>query len=221
VSNKTGAGTVTLNGAVTAATSVTVNGGTFTVSGAASFGAGNVTVNAGSAAIASGVANAIANSATLTLLGGGTANMADAGFINLGAGINEQIAALVLGTTSQAPGTYGATGSGATNILDEYFSGAGIITVGTPGVPGDYNNNGTVDAGDYVMWRKGGPLQNEVDNPGVVNQQDYVEWRSRFGNTGAGSGLGGNAAVPEPATLVLLGSIVLFGMLGRRSRRLG
>jgi hypothetical protein len=102
------------------------------------------------------------------------------------------------------------------NILDEYFAGSGIITVVSPGVPGDYNNNGTVDAGDYVMWRKGGPLQNEVDNPGVVNQQDYVEWRSRFGNTGAGSGLGGNAAVPEPATLVLICLTVPFVSLRKR-----
>ena len=34
---------------------------------------------------------------------------------------------------------------------------------------GDYNNNGTVDAADYVLWRNGGPLQNESDMPGTVN----------------------------------------------------
>ena len=70
------------------------------------------------------------------------------------------------------------------------------------GVPGDYNGNGVVDAADYVLWRSGGPLQNEVDTPNVVNQQDYVEWRARFGNT-AGSGsasLAGTSAVPEPST---------------------
>src|SRR6476661_7815943 len=26
----------------------------------------------------------------------------------------------------------------------------------------DYDNNGIVDAGDYVLWRKGGPLQNDA-----------------------------------------------------------
>ena len=31
------------------------------------------------------------------------------------------------------------------------------------GVPGDYNGNGVVDMADYVLWRNGGPLQNEVD----------------------------------------------------------
>jgi len=31
-----------------------------------------------------------------------------------------------------------------------------------------------VDAADYVVWRKGGPLQNEVDNPGTTNAQDYT-----------------------------------------------
>ena len=48
--------------------------------------------------------------------------------------------------------------------------------------PGDYNGNGSVDAGDYVLWRKGGPLQNEVDNPGTVNAADYTAWRARYGN---------------------------------------
>jgi len=73
-----------------------------------------------------------------------------------------------------------------------------------PAIPGDYNGNGTVDAADYVLWRKGGPLQNEVDTPGTVNAADYTAWRARFGNTsGSGSGLQ-NAAVPEPGSLFLL-----------------
>src|SRR5205085_1739673 len=114
VSNKSGAGAATLNGVITAATSLTVNGGAITLSGAntysgnntvnggsltasgasATFGNGNVTVNAGSAAIAAGVTNAILDSATLTLLGGGAANTADAGFISLATGINERVASL-------------------------------------------------------------------------------------------------------------------------------
>jgi hypothetical protein len=69
------------------------------------------------------------------------------------------------------------------------------------GVPGDYNDNGVVDAPDYVLWRNGGPLANEVDTPGTVNAADYDAWRARFSNTsGSGSGLGA-AAVPEPASL--------------------
>ena len=72
------------------------------------------------------------------------------------------------------------------------------------GVPGDYNGNGTVDAADYALWRKGGPLQNEVDAPGTVNAADYTEWRARFGNTsGSGSGLGAGS-VPEPTSMMLL-----------------
>ena len=87
-----------------------------------------------------------------------------------------------------------------------------------PGVPGDYNDNGVVDGADYVLWRNGGPLQNEVDNPGTVNAADYTAWRARFGNTsGSGSGLGGAAGVPEPATLGL-GLCVGMMLLARRFR---
>jgi hypothetical protein len=61
-----------------------------------------------------------------------------------------------------------------------------------------------VDAADYALWRKGGPLQNEVDTPGTVNGADYTEWRARFGDTsGSGSGLVGGA-VPEPTSAFLL-----------------
>jgi autotransporter-associated beta strand protein len=238
-SNKSGTGSATFNGAITAATSLTVNGGAVTLAGAntypgdntvnggsltasgasATFGTGDLKVNAGSAAIAAGVANAISNSATLTLLGGGTANMADAGFISLDSGINEQIAALVLGTTPQAAGTYGATGSGATNINDEYFSGPGIISVVVAGVPGDYNNNGVVDGADYVVWRNGGPLQNEVATLGSVTPEDYTEWRARFGNSGSGSILAGSSAVPEPSNLLFsLGMFISIVSVCRSKR---
>jgi hypothetical protein len=66
------------------------------------------------------------------------------------------------------------------------------------GFPGDYNGDGAIDAADYVVWRK---------NPGAFggNPGGYNSWRAHFGQT-AGSGLGtsASAAVPEPATFVLL-----------------
>ena len=83
----------------------------------------------------------------------------------------------------------------------EYFFGDLMITA--PGLPGDYNNNGSVDTADYVVWRKGGPLQNDATTG--VQPEDYDVWRRNFGQTcGSGSGASVNAAVPEPTTLALL-----------------
>jgi len=64
---------------------------------------------------------------------------------------------------------------------------------------GDFNNDGSVDAADYVMWRK-------TDSG---NSQGYTDWRANFGEgMGAGGGSVGSShsqtGVPEPATLVLL-----------------
>ena len=92
------------------------------------------------------------------------------------------------------------------------------IVATTPVVPGDYNNNGKVDAADYVLWRNGGPLQNEVDTPGTVNAADYTAWRARFGNPGGGSGMGSGAGVPEPVSLMLL-AVGLGGLFSVYRRR--
>jgi hypothetical protein len=84
------------------------------------------------------------------------------------------------------------------------------------GVPGDYNGNGVVDAADYVLWRNGGPLQNEVATIGTVSPDDYAAWRARFGNTsGSGTGLAG-AAVPEPATAFLAALACIVSLPQRR-----
>jgi autotransporter-associated beta strand protein len=129
----------------------------------------------------------------------------------------DTIRSLYFDGVAQSTGTWGATGSGADHETS-LITGTGLLDVTTfpvLGVPGDYNNNGVVDAGDYVVWRKGGPLENEVDNPGTVDAQDYVEWRARFGNPpGSGSSLGASA-VPEPTTLVLL--LLVAPLVGRRN----
>jgi hypothetical protein len=74
-------------------------------------------------------------------------------------------------------------------------------------LPGDFNGDGSVDAADYVVWRK-------TD----LSQEGYNEWRTNFGRTSGGAALGASA-VPEPACLLLIVA-GLAGILGtgRRSR---
>jgi autotransporter-associated beta strand protein len=172
----------------------------------------------GKLVIETGVTNAITNTAYLNITGGGASATPDRGFANLGTGIDETVGGLMLGGVIQGAGTYGSTASSATFQSDEYFSGSGIVTVVPAGVPADYNNNGTVDAGDYTLWRKGGPLANDF-TPGVQST-DYDFWRSRFGantNPGSGSGLQ-NSAVPEPSTVVLIGCLAPLLIVGRRRK---
>jgi hypothetical protein len=77
-----------------------------------------------------------------------------------------------------------------------------------PQLLGDYNNNGVVDAADYVVWRNG--LGQFYD------QNDYDVWRAHFGETiSSGTGASANSAVPEPSTLIVL----LIGMLVTASMR--
>jgi hypothetical protein len=69
--------------------------------------------------------------------------------------------------------------------------------IGTIPLQGDFNADGTVDGADYVVWRKGLGT--------IYTQNDYDVWRTNFGKqSGSGSGVSVNAAVPEPAASVLL-----------------
>ena len=74
---------------------------------------------------------------------------------------------------------------------------------------GDFNGDGRVDAGDYIVWRNtlGTTANLSADGNGnrVVDATDYDVWRAHFGQAvGSGSGVSANAAIPEPGTIVLL-----------------
>jgi hypothetical protein len=177
-------------------------------------GPGNVTVNSTATflEIETGAStNAIADTATLSLAGGGTPDFADQGYALLDAGINEVIGGLMLGGVAQTTaGTYGSTSSSATFQNDEYFAGSGVITLTPVGLTGDYNGDGVVDAADYVVWRK---------NPGGFggDPAGYNSWRANFGHpSGSGSGLGSNMAVPEPAALLLAVAGALLTCVARQ-----
>jgi hypothetical protein len=87
-------------------------------------------------------------------------------------------------------------------------------------VDGDYNNNGTVDAADYVLWREHLGTTTTLPNdttPGLVSAADYDVWKANF-DRGAGTGAA-VASVPEPASLVLASVLVPYGGLIRGSQR--
>jgi hypothetical protein len=92
---------------------------------------------------------------------------------------------------------------GSPAATDFYIRSIEINSEAPPGLPGDFNQDGKVDAADYVTWRK-----NTANNPlpnddGLTTQADrYNLWRGNFGDM-AGSG-GGAGAVPEPDTFVYI-----------------
>lgn len=104
-------------------------------------------------------------------------------------------------TTGSADGKwrlrYGDPLTGMTQVLPFHTTNkhdlGGTFTTNRIGfsaaLPGDYNNNGTVDAADYVVWRNtlGTTVTNysgaDGDGSGVVDQGDYSVWRTHFGNS--------------------------------------
>jgi len=97
----------------------------------------------------------------------------------------------------------------------------GKVGAATAAIPGDYNHDGRVDAGDYVRWRNnlGDPNENDIHNNGDgggVGISDYAHWKARYGTPGNG---GIVTPVPEPGPTLLLAIGLAFMPPARPARR--
>jgi hypothetical protein len=145
----------------------------------------------------------------------GTSSVANAANVALGAAFN-------VGGAHDVIFEYGALSSAATNPT------------------GDYNNDGVVNAGDYIVWRNSLNQSITLPNdstPGTVTQADYTVWKANFGLQGtppapstltrglvhyvtsfSGSAIG-SATVPEPASVLLVGCGLATILVARPRRQ--
>jgi hypothetical protein len=115
-------------------------------------------------------------------------------------------------------GAFTVTSQFQWDLSNLYTTGEVTLTA-LSSLPGDFNGDGSVDAADYVVWRKTDGTQDGFD-----------AWRTNFGRTnGAGAGSAGyrlgasaepsSAAVPEPTamllTLAALGALISASRGGR------
>jgi fibronectin-binding autotransporter adhesin len=86
-----------------------------------------------------------------------------------------------------------------------------ILEAVAAGQPGDYNQNGVVDAADYTVWRDrlGDTASLPNDNSPGVGQDDYDRWKMNFGLGGSGAASGLQVAVPEPAAWSMIAAVFL------------
>lgn len=125
----------------------------------------------------------------------------------------------VLADLTLTPGRYLVGVEGAQDVVQLYrlelaFE-AGISTL-----PGDFNEDGRVDAIDYAVWRTryhlGGVLLNSTASPGVIDEADFAVWLSNYGSRLA---IQAAPRLPSPAGGGL--ALVAFLFAGFRRRRAG
>ena len=82
------------------------------------------------------------------------------------------------------------------------------------GTPGDFNDDGSVDAADYVVWRRNlgeadeALLSGNGDGMNGVDTGDFNLWRANFASSDPGLGAL-SLVVPEPSSTVLVIAFVL------------
>jgi hypothetical protein len=95
-------------------------------------------------------------------------------------------------------------------------------------LPGDYNDDGRVDAADYVVWRRstgrtGSKLAADGTGPrgspnGIANALDYQYWRKNFGATAPAATSALVVCGPQSIRLVLIGICLVLPNLRRTFR---
>jgi hypothetical protein len=82
-------------------------------------------------------------------------------------------------------------------------------SIQSPGLSGDYDGDGNVGGGDFLLWQRtlGSTTNLAADGSGnnVIDGPDLAVWRSAFGAAEAAAA-SRSAAVPEPRTWALAGA---------------
>ena len=163
----------------------------------------------------------------LTDVGAYTLSASPYGTFDQGGNVYEWNEALISGSSRGIRGGSWSNSAGflpASDLNDgadpaNEFKTVGFRVASIPGLPGDYNNNGTVDAADYTVWRNNvgqtaGTLRNDTVG-GPIGRGQYDLWKANYGTTAGGAGA--RVSVPEPSSLVLL-MFAAAGLCVRRAR---
>jgi hypothetical protein len=100
--------------------------------------------------------------------------------------------------------------------LDPFTSIASSLTISNlqpgslvPVLPGDFNQDGSVDTADYVVWRhtytSSSDLRADANGNGNIGAEDYEIWRKYFGTTSAAAAA---SLIPESATFTMAACVL-------------
>jgi hypothetical protein len=106
-------------------------------------------------------------------------------------------------------------------VTAKHGVGTGALETTTVTIPGDYNNDKTVDAADYVTWRRNQGTTNVLPNDGIggtVGADQFTVWKAHYGESvltgtigtfyvGYRESLGGTSGLARsrPATFDMIG----------------
>jgi hypothetical protein len=94
-------------------------------------------------------------------------------------------------------------------------------------LPGDYNDDGIVNAADYTVWRNtlGGTVAilgtgADGDGNGKITAADFPVWKSHYGDSeSAGGGSAHNIPEPRLASLLMLSAAIIAAARSWRRNR--
>jgi len=186
--------------------------GTLTLTGDNTYN-GDTIVQEGTLSITTAGIPWLDDDSAVKILGDGTS-----AFMNLDFnGESDTIAELWLSGVEMAPGTYNKDDA----TYGDYFTGDGSLLVVAGGLTGDADENGVVNAADYMALKRNMGTSTSatlaMGNFDTDQDVDYDDLQLLIGNYDAVSG--GAPAVPEPATLFVLLAAGLPALLKRRRSR--